>query len=84
MKEMTADLEKANELLKQEIEGRKKIEVSLRESENDLRTSHKTFETVLDHLDALVNASDLETYEVLFANKYTKDIFGDVTGKLCW
>jgi len=84
VKERTADLKKINELLKQEIEERKKIEVSLRESEEDLRTSHKTLKTVLDHLDAGIHASDLETYEVLFANKRTKDIFGDVIGKLCW
>ncbi len=84
VKERTADLEKTNQLLKQEIEDRKEIEVSLKESEEDLRTSHETFEAVLDHLDSFIYASDPETYEVLFVNKYTKDIFGDVIGKLCW
>ena len=84
MKKSPDDLEKANEILEQEIEGRKELELSLRQSEKDLRTSHTIFETVLDHIDALVHASDLETYEVVFANKYTKDIFGDIPGKLCW
>jgi len=54
----------------------------LRKREEDLKTSHKNFETVLNHLDGIVHASDLQTYEVLFANKYAKDIFGDVVGKL--
>jgi PAS domain S-box-containing protein len=84
VKERTADLEKVNELLSQEIEARKSVKSALRESEEDLKTSHETFETVLDHLDGIVHASDLQTYEVLFVNKYAKDIFGDVVGKLCW
>ncbi|MBW1702154.1 MAG: PAS domain-containing protein [Deltaproteobacteria bacterium] len=75
--------QKVKELTKEAYELRQ-VEKELQESEEDLRTSHKTFETVLDHLDGIVHASDLETYEVVFANKYTKDIFGDVIGKLCW
>jgi diguanylate cyclase (GGDEF)-like protein len=26
----------------------------------------------------------MQTYEILFANKYVRDIFGDVVGKTCW
>jgi PAS domain S-box-containing protein len=84
VKERTADLEKANEQLSQEIEARKGMEFAVWESEENLRTSHETFETVLDHLDGIVHASDLETYELVFVNKYAKDIFGDVIGRLCW
>jgi PAS domain S-box-containing protein len=84
VKERTADLEKANELLSREIEERKRAELALRESEVDLKTSQTTFNTILDYLDAAVSATDLQTHEVLFANRYTKDIFGDVIGKLCW
>jgi PAS domain S-box-containing protein len=82
--ERTYDLEKANEQLKKEIEERKRVEFTLRASEKDLRTSHETFETVLDHLDAIVHVSDLETYEIVFANRYARDIFGPLMGKLCW
>lgn len=82
--EGTYDLEKANEQLKKEIEERKRVEFTLRASEKDLRTSHETFETVLDHLDAIVHVSDLETYEIIFANKYAKDLFGDLIGKPCY
>lgn len=39
---------------------------------------------ILDSLDAIVYVADMQSYEILFANKYTKDIFGDVTGKICW
>jgi PAS domain S-box-containing protein len=84
VKERTADLEKANERLTRGIEERRRVRYQLRESEEHLSTSQRTFETVLDHLDAAVFASDMENYEVLFANKRAKDIFGDVLGKLCW
>jgi len=40
--------------------------------------------TVLDSLDALVYVADMETYELLFLNKYAQETFGNATGKLCW
>ncbi|MCG8683278.1 MAG: ABC transporter substrate-binding protein [Desulfobacterales bacterium] len=42
------------------------------------------FKTVMDSLDALVYVADMETYELLFVNKYGLDIMGDIIGKICW
>jgi PAS domain S-box-containing protein len=56
---------------------RKKAELALHES-------HERFTTVLDSLDALVYVSDIETHDVLFANRSVRDTFGDVLGKTCW
>lgn len=39
---------------------------------------------LLTNLDAAVSVMDIATYEVLFLNNYMKNVFGDVTGKLCW
>ena len=39
---------------------------------------------ILDNLDALVYVADIETYEIIYTNKYGKDIFGDIVGKTCW
>ncbi|MCK5877556.1 MAG: PAS domain-containing protein, partial [Candidatus Marithrix sp.] len=39
---------------------------------------------ILDNLDALVYVADLETYEIIYTNKYGRDIFGDIVGKTCW
>ena len=47
----------------------------------DLTLSYNIFQTVFDNLDAIVFVADFETYEILFANKYTQDIFGDVVGQ---
>lgn len=59
-------------------------ELKRKQSERRLRESHERFLTLLDSLDAAVYVVDMETYEILFANKYIRDIFGDVKGKLCW
>ena len=40
--------------------------------------------SLLDCLDAGVYVTDIKTYEILYINKYSRDIFGDVVGKICW
>ncbi|BCB27565.1 hypothetical protein SKTS_24510 [Sulfurimicrobium lacus] len=40
--------------------------------------------TVLDSLDALVYVADMNTYELLFLNKFARETYGNATGKLCW
>ncbi|MHC4534374.1 MAG: PAS domain S-box protein [Planctomycetota bacterium] len=50
----------------------------------ELENSNERFRTVLDSLDALVYVSDMDTHEILFANKYGRDIWGDIAGKTCW
>lgn len=49
-----------------------------------LLAEHARFAAVVDSLDAVVYASDMETYELLFVNKYTADKFGSIVGKTCW
>jgi len=46
--------------------------------------SYRSIATVLDSLDALVYVSDMQTFEVLFANEYGRSIWGDIQGKTCW
>ncbi|MDT8301814.1 MAG: PAS domain S-box protein [Sedimentisphaerales bacterium] len=53
-------------------------------AKNELEKSNERFRTLLDSLDALVYVSDMDTHEILFINKYGRDIFGDITGKTCW
>ena len=40
--------------------------------------------TILDSIDALVYVADMDTYELIFINKYGRDIWGDIQGKICW
>ncbi len=53
-------------------------------AEERLRVSHERFTTVLNSIDAIIYVSDIDTYEVLFTNKYTRDLLGDIKGSICW
>jgi diguanylate cyclase (GGDEF)-like protein len=47
--------------------------------------SYQCLTTVLDGLDALVYVSDMQSHELLYVNKYGRDIWGsDIQGKTCW
>jgi PAS domain S-box-containing protein len=53
-------------------------------AEEGLKKSHERFQVVMDSLDALVYVADLETYELLFINKFGMERWGTVVGRLCW
>lgn len=54
-------------------------------AEKSLRESHQTLVTILDSIEATIYASDLDTYEILFFNKYMKECFSaDLEGKVCY
>lgn len=53
-----------------------------------LEEKHKThFDqviSILDGLAAVVYVTDMKSYEILYINKHTRKLFGDVKGKVCW
>jgi len=53
-------------------------------TEEALRDSEERFATVMNSLQALVYVADMESHELLFANQFTRDSFGDIVGKRCW
>ncbi len=55
-----------------------------KKAEGALLRSHVMFTTVLDSIDAIIYVSDMETYEVLYLNRYARKLFGDIEGKVCW
>lgn len=48
------------------------------------KESFERFRTILDSIDSLVYVADMDTYELLFVNKYGRDRWGDVRGNNCW
>ena len=60
------------------------LETEVEEKTREFKESHLRLLTVLDSLDAAVYVADMETHEILFVNKYTRDLHGDVAGKTCW
>jgi len=53
-------------------------------AEVEMKRSFERFKTVMEGLDALVYVVDMETFELLFINKYGKDVWGEVEGQTCW
>ena len=58
------------------------------EKESPAGTAVRSFSENLcntfDSLDCGVCAIDMKTCEILYANPYIQDIFGDVEGRICW
>ena len=52
--------------------------------EQEVKEAHDRLLTVLDSIDAFVYVTDMETYDILFVNKYGKNLFGKIVGKKCW
>ncbi|MBW2471984.1 MAG: PAS domain-containing protein, partial [Deltaproteobacteria bacterium] len=72
-----SELQEKVKLLEQELSGHKSIEKLLWEKQDQLFK-------VLDSLEAFVYVSDLQSYEILFANRHAENLFGHITGKICW
>jgi PAS domain S-box-containing protein len=39
---------------------------------------------ILDNLEVIVYVADIQTYEILYINEYTRKLFGDIKGNICW
>ncbi|MCX7922217.1 MAG: GAF domain-containing protein, partial [Clostridia bacterium] len=59
------------------LEERNRIELELIESKNRLTK-------ILDNINAFIYVSDMNTYEILYVNKYGREAVGDVIGRICW
>jgi len=53
-------------------------------AENALHESHGRLITVLDGLNAMVDVADMETFDLIYANRYFREHFGEIKGKKCW
>jgi len=62
----------------------KRIKAQVKDQNEELSQAHKRLLTVLDGLDAAVYVSEMDTYQILFANRYVREAYGDVEGKICW
>lgn len=53
-------------------------------SDGNLDLAYRSITMVLDSLDALVYVTDMDTNEILYINRYGREIWGDAKGKTCW
>jgi len=56
----------------------------LRQAEKAFAESYNSLTNILDSLDSLIYVADLNSYELLFINKYGRDMWGDLQGQKCW
>jgi len=55
-----------------------------KKAEQALKEDNDRFHATMDAIDSVVYVADLENHEILFVNKYVKDVFGEITGKKCY
>jgi len=48
------------------------------------RETGEVFFDILEGINAGIYVADLVTFEVMYANRYMRDFFGDIVGKACW
>ncbi len=53
-------------------------------AEREMKESFERLATILNGIEAIVVVLDMKTHEIVFANEFVKDLFGDVAGKTCW
>ena len=52
--------------------------------EKAMKESFTRLGAVMDSINALIYVADFKTHELLFVNKYGRDIWGEIAGKTCW
>ncbi len=57
---------------------------SRKNTELQLQRSADALITILNSMDCLAYITDMETYEILFINKFGVDKFGELIGTTCW
>ena len=55
-----------------------------KKAEQETTKAHQRLLTVMDSIDSFIYVADMETYEVLFVNRFGKELFGDIVGRKCW
>jgi PAS domain S-box-containing protein len=56
-----------------------------KQNEEALKDAQERLLTILDSLDSLVYVADMQTYELLYVNKYGQNLVGQIINKqLCW
>jgi PAS domain S-box-containing protein len=55
-----------------------------KKADEEKNTAIARFQTLVDSLDALVYVADMQTHTILFINKYGREVWGEIEGKICW
>jgi PAS domain S-box-containing protein len=75
--ERTVELTKTTMCMQQEVADR-------RFTEGRLKEAHFKLLSILEGLNEAVYVIDMKSHDILYINKYMRDMFGDVRGTKCW
>lgn len=53
-------------------------------TDQEIRDAHQRLLAILDNIEAIIYVADMDTYEVLFANRHLHHLGGMKEGQLCW
>lgn len=68
--------------LRQQLAGKERLQTQYKQTEETIISN---LSTIFDYLNAVIYVADMKTYEILFVNKYGKELFGtDIIGKPCF
>lgn len=84
IKQQNEEIQKQNEELTSINEELFTTSEALKMANDELAKAHSTLTTILDNVNAGVYVVDFNSHEVLFVNKYFKEIYGDIKGEPCW
>ncbi|MDM8536391.1 two-component regulator propeller domain-containing protein [Desulfobacterales bacterium HSG17] len=60
------------------------LEQEVMERTTRLQKSEQRFAAVMNSMESIIYVADMDTYEILFINHYTRKLFGDIEGQICW
>jgi two-component system, cell cycle sensor histidine kinase and response regulator CckA len=55
-----------------------------KQAESAIQESHQSILTILNNIDSIIHVIDMNSYDVLFINQYTRNNFGVGEGQKCW
>jgi two-component system, cell cycle sensor histidine kinase and response regulator CckA len=83
--ELKKSQEKYRSLVDQSMEMPLVRDITLsKQAESAIQESHQSILTILNNIDAIIHVIDMNSYDVLFINQYTRNNFGVGEGQKCW
>lgn len=55
-----------------------------KKAEHTIKEENDRFQTAMNAIDSIVYVSEMENHDILFINKYVKNLFGEIVGQKCY
>lgn len=55
-----------------------------KQAEQEIKQTRDSLQTIVDNINAMIYIAEPDSFEIIMANAYIQERFGDVEGKKCW